>query len=347
MVSAGGGPSLARTDRAQSRSGAAFAVLAALLAAVAPTARAQEAVVEEDAGDLGTLTEESRGVPVDGVHPVRLRFESRFIAKSDFGEADASFYRPRGQLRVTAPVSEDTAFRLVAEGSALFSDWDGFTDLFDLGPVRRDPFGTLIASELSLQGRHALGSSSWLAQSEQWALLGEGSLSSQLEEGADFDDSLAGGGSLALEYRIPDRLDLVAGAGVGSRLDKDDVRILPVVSAIWYATQRLRLRAHMHGARIDYELTEDVKLFARAQVRSRRYRLERRAGPTGKGTLRERMIPAGLGVVWKLDRRLRMSAFAGAVFDHEFRAYDSDRNRIDSIDSGAAPFFEIRLDLRP
>ena len=331
---------------------AAVAVAAIALVVSAVPARAQVAsngdAEEENFGELTTLVDQPHDASQRRVlYPVRLRFDSRFIVDSDFGSTDATFYNPRGQLRLTVPVAEGTALRFFAEGDALISDWDGTTDLFDLGPTSSDPFDTLYSGGLLLQGVHVVGHSSLLADSEEWAVVGAGRVSSSFESGADFDDSITGGGSIGVSYHVDDKVEIVTGVSVSSRLDRNNVRVMPLLSFAWQATDRLRIRGSASGARIDFDLNDTVRLFARARIQTERYRLDRRPGLTGAGTVRDRSIPVGLGVLWKFHERLRLSLFGGVVAYHQIRTYDGNRDTIRSITSDPAPVFEIRIDLRP
>jgi hypothetical protein len=317
----------------------------------APPARAQGAPdegAEEEIFDLATLVDQPHDPSEDRVlYPVRLRFDSSFFVDSDFGSTDVTFYNPRGQLRLTVPVAEGTWLRFFAAGEALISDWDGTTDLFNLGPTSSDPFDTLYSGGLLLQGAHVVGHSSLLADSEEWAVVGAGRVSSDFESGADFDDSITGGGSIGVSYHVEDKIEIVTGVSVSSRLDKNSVRIAPLFSFAWHVTDRWRIRGNASGARVDFDLTDSVRLFARARIQNERYRLDRRPGPTGAGTVRDRSIPVGLGVLWKFHQRLRLSLFGGVVAYHQIRTYDGNRNRIRSIKSDPAAVFEIRIDLRP
>jgi hypothetical protein len=331
---------------------AVVAVAAIALVVIAPPARAQvasdEEAEEENFDDLTALVDQ----PYDtsqgrALYPVRLRFDSRFIVDSDFGSTDATFYNPRGQFRLTVPVAERTSFRFFAGGDALISDWDGTTDLFNLGPTSSDPLDTLYSGDLLLQGAHVVGHSSLLADSEEWAVVGVGRASSSFESGADFEDSITGGGSIGVSYHVDDKVEIVTGVSVSSRLDKNSVRVMPLLSFAWHVTDRVRIRGSTSGARVDFDLTDTVRLFARARIRNERYRLDRRPGPTGAGTVRDRSIPVGLGVWWEFHERLRLSLFGGVVAYHQIRTYDGDRDGIRSITSDPAPFFEIRIDLRP
>jgi hypothetical protein len=300
-----------------------------------------------EAPDLATLPEDAEAAPKGRArHPLHVRLESLFVPHSDFGSAEASFYEPSGELRLSAPLGERTAARLVVEGAALFSDWDGDTDLFDLGPSGGDAFDTLVSGGLKLQGQRFLGGPGWLAEDERWSLLGEARIAADLEEGAEFDEAITGGGSLGIGYELPDRLDVLLGAGLQTRLDRDGPGVMPVVSITWWPIPPLRLRAYTHGVRIDYDVSEKLRLFARMRLQSKRYRLETRPGPTGQGTLRERRLPVGLGVLWKHSEGLEVGLFGGVVAWHQLRAYDSDRDRIDSESADPAPLFELRIDWR-
>ncbi len=294
---------------------------------------------DEQTPDLHML-EEVPALAPQGI-PVKIRFRSdtRFVVGSDFGASDANLYWPRGYLQIGVPLSERAAVRLRLSGGAALYDFDGSTDLFGVGPSSRQPFDNLYSGTLALEGRYRL--------TEAWALYAQGVAAARWEEGGAFDDSIMGGGGLAVGFQIPDRFKLILGGGLKSRLDRSSLRAYPLVDLEWMISDAWKLRIHGPGAALEYSFNDAFRVFLRGQMTSRRYRLDDRPGPVGRGTVRDRQIPVGLGFHWVVNRNFRIGVSAGVMAQHKIKVRDSNRNTIGSISADPAPYLELRIDLRP
>ncbi len=312
--------------------------LGLLVAALPEPSVAQ--VEYDQAPDFHTLEEvpaltPSRGGPLE----IRLRSDTRFVVDSDFGASDATLYWPRGSVRVGVPLSERAAVRFRVNGGATVYDFDGTTNLFGLGPSSGDPFDGLYAGSIAAESVYRA--------SETWAFFVQGFVDAQWEGGAAFDDSISGGGGLAVGYQIPDRFDLIVGVGLKSRLDRSGPRPYPLIDLEWTIDDTWRLRSHGQGLVLEYAINDAFKMFLRGRVETRRYRLDNRLGPANRGTVRDRQIPVGLGIHWMVNRNLRVVAIAGVMAYHQLKVRNRSRDTIRSISADPAPYFEVRINLRP
>jgi len=322
--------------------GAARARWLALIVGLQLGALGQLASAEDEYGEAPNLQPleqlpdlERRGIPVS----IRLRSDTRFVFGSDFGSADANLYWPRGSLQVGVPLSKRAAVRFRLNGGAAVYDFDGTTDLFGLGATSGDPFGDLYSSEFAVEGAYRLN--------ETWALLAQGLAAARWEEDAQFDDAISGGGGLAIGYRMGERLDMILGAGLKSRLDRSSPSVYPLVDIEWMIDERWKLRVHGAGIALEYRVGDTLKLFLRGALESRTYRLEDQLGPASRGTVRDRQLPVGVGFRWVIHRRFRIGAAAGVMVEHKLKVRDRSRSTIASISADPAPYFEVRIDLRP
>ena len=299
------------------------------------------AQVEYDqAPDLHTLEEVPALKPSPGI-PLALRFrsETRFVVDSDFGASDATLYWPRGGVRVGVPLSERAAVYFRVNGGATIYDFDGTTNLFGLGPSSGDPFDELYAGSIAVDGVYRAN--------ETWAFFAQGFVDARWEDGASFDDSISGGGGLAVGYQIPNRFDLIVGVGLKSRFDRSGPRPYPRIDLEWTIDDTWRLRSHGRGLVLEYALNDVFKMFLSGRVESRKYRLDNRLGPASRGTVRDRQIPVGLGFHWMVNRNLRVVAVAGVMAYHQLKVRNRSRDTIRSISADPTPYFEVRIDLRP
>ena len=276
-----------------------------------------------------------KGIPIE----LRVRSDTRFIVGSNFGPADANLYWPRGSVRIGVPLSKRAAVRFRINGGAAVYDFDGTTNFFDLGPSSADPFDNLYSGAFAVEGVYRM--------TEKWALFMQGFTGASWEDGADFGDSISGGGGLALGYRIPDRLELVLGVGLKSRLDRSGPRPYPLIDLEWMINDNWKLRSHGQGLALEYKFNDELKVFVRGRVAARRYRLDHRPGDANRGTVRDRQIPVGVGFRWVANQHIRIGAVAGVMAYHQLRVRDTNRDTIRSLSADPAPYFELRIDLRP
>jgi hypothetical protein len=305
--------------------------------------------------DLG-MAQETRGSEfpdldeqVGVLDYVKLRFTmaERYVGETDFGAFSATSHQPEGRLRVTLPLAKNAALRLMGGFRALLYDFDGPTDFFELGTASGEPFGDLYNWDLRGQVGYLLPEDWTLfSDDERWALLVQGGARSSWESGSEWQDGLRGGGSLAVGYRLGDRLEVAAGLTIGTGLLDGDVGFGPLIEFDWRICERWRLKSYGTGLQLEFDVIPDLTLFTRARIESSSFRLAERPGGVGKGSLRVRQVPVGLGVEWSPWEFLRLRFIAGAVALNKLRVKDEDGDGLGSETSDVAPYFSLRVDLR-
>ena len=278
---------------------------------------------------------------------LRVRFSGadRFTSTADFGAFETSSHQPGGRLRIDVPVASDALLRLVANGHALLYDVDGSTSAFLPG----DRFGDFYAWNITLRGAYLVDESITLfSEDERWGMLIQGGAAAAWEDGSDMDDGVRGMGSFAVGYRLGERLELIAGVSVRSRLAGGGVSIRPLVEFDWQINQAWRLRSLGLGLQLERILNDDLTVFARVRLEGSSYRLADRGGEVGKGIFRSRQLPAGLGIRWRISPSWRVRLMAGAVAYHQLRIKDDDRDTVES-ETASSPqaFVSLRVDFRP
>jgi hypothetical protein len=293
--------------------------------------------------------ERSAGRKLKDLIRVRLKLESRFVPETDFDGFDATLYRPSARLKVTVPVSKRAALRLVASAETSVYDFDDVDpDPFGIGAMGGEPFDDLHNLGFRLQGGYRFDDLRLFSEREHWSILGEASIRAAWEDGSPIDRGLRQGGGLAVGYKLGDFLEIAVGAGVSTRLVKSGVSVSPRLEVDWKISDTWRILSYGQGAQVEYKVNNELVLFARGRIESRRYRLDRRPGAVGRGSIRDQQIPAGLGVRWQIGRHLRLTGVAGAIAHHQFKIRDRNGDSIGSTVTGdPAPYFELRFDLRP
>jgi hypothetical protein len=313
----------------------------------APAALANRQIDEPDA-TLEQAEQDAEAARSYGEHvEVRLRSGSEFVIGSDFGEFDATSSHPGGHVKLTLPVARNAALRLVARGSAVLTDFeDVSTNLFGT-PTLSDPFGDLYTTSFEMQGGLRPGWSGLFSEDERWTLVAETSARSRWEEGASFGASTSLGGALGVGYQIGDWLEVIAGAAVSTQVLGGGVSIHPIVELDWHFADRWRLRTRGRGGQLEVDLGEDWTAFVSGRLETRSYLTADRGPGQGEGRLRDRSVPVGLGLRWRMNEIVDLTLTGGALLRREMRAEDEDGRDLGHVRAGPTPYLGIALDLRP
>jgi hypothetical protein len=314
--------------------------LLALLALAAPATAAAQETREYDLPDL----DEPPGV--GDLVQTRLTLADRFVASSDFGSFDVVSNQPEARLRVQLPLSESSVLRLMATARAQFHDFDGVSDLFGTGPTSEDPFETLLDLRMRVLYGHWLPRSWTLfSERERWAAIVQGGVGSAYEVDASVGDGLRGGGGVGFFYRLGRRLELAAGVRVGAERLDSGVSVSPFLEFDWRISRQWRLKSYGLGLQLERLLSERLRLIARARLESSSYRLDHRGDPIGRGEVRVRQLPVGLGLRWDVLPHLRVTALAGAVAYNQLRVRNEDEDTLSKSRADASPYVSLRLDV--
>ncbi len=313
----------------------------ALVLIAAPHAAHGQETREHDYPDL------DREVGVLKHVQLRLGLANRFIGQADFGSFDVNSYQPEGRLKLTVPLARNAGVRLLGTGRVILYDFDGASDLAGDSPASEKPFESLNSWTLRLQGAYLLDEDATLfADEERWSILVDAFGKARWEGGSDLSEGLTWGGTLGLGYTLAERLEVAAGISIGTRLLGNGVGVSPFVEFDWSINDDWLLRSYGLGLQLERVLTERLRLFVRARLEGRSYRLDDRGGAIGRGKIQVRQLPAGLGFRWDLARRFRLTAAVGAIAYHRLRVKSEDNDTIGSATADPSPYVMIRFDLR-
>jgi hypothetical protein len=322
----------------------ALVAAAALLGLLPAVALAQE-TREYDLPDLEQSVREEPSLR--DLIKVRLKASNRFVGPSDFGDYSATSYQPEFRAKVTAPLAENAGIRLMGTGRILHYDFDGSSADLGIANASDGPFDDLYAWTVRLQGAYLLDEDWTLfSDRERWSLLMDSFVRASWEKGADMSESVGGGGSLALGYRLGKKFELALGASLRTKLRTGELALAPLAEFDWRINRQWKISSQGLGLQVERRLGERFTLFSRARLESSSYLLGGRAGGVGDTYLGLRQLPAGLGLWWNVGRHLRVTTLGGVMAMHRLRVYDSDNRRIDSDSAAPSPYFLIRFDLR-
>ena len=278
---------------------------------------------------------------------VRVRLESEFIPEAglDADDSDVSLIKPGVRGRIRVPIGRRASSQLRGAFSSSRYDVDGAPGLFadcPSCPVPDEFYSASLAAEAALllnPGGHLL------FEGERWGLLGGGFGRARWEPGA-FDDSLTGGGEVGIGYELPDRLRAAIGVRVETALDGGTPSISPSGTFRWDVTHELRLRNRGFGLQL--ELRERrFEVFLAGYRASDSFLFHSRSGAPTDMVFKDHQWLTGAGVEWKLFRRLRVVAEAGAVVERELSLRARGEGTLTKITGDPSPYANLRLELRP
>jgi hypothetical protein len=186
---------------------------------------------------------------------------------------------------------------------------------------------------------------------ERWTVFLAPSVGFNLEQGADFSDSLRGGLVLSAGYAW-DR-DRVVGVGAGAFYGLEDTSVFPALLVRWRFGERwfvgnpFRISpAGPAGLEVAYHPGRRWELGLGGGYRTNRFRLDKNAvSPNGIGEVQ------GLPIYARVSRRLgktwRVDAYAGAIFDGEIKLDDQGGNYVAASDYDTQPVLGIILNRIP
>jgi len=312
--------------------GTATRTLAVLVCACFGTAPLGAAWAEDDVLGSG-LDYKTLFQQVGEIRP-RLYLDSRASPDGALDGSEVSWVRAGVRVRVPLAVSKQVGLQLTTGASYAGFDFKGDGG-FSNGAPSGSTLDDFVHTEFRVGGRYLL--------TEDWALLGMSFVTSRFEWGADFGDGLRVGGALAAARQFFDRLTLALGVGLRSRLDEGGVSVEPYVQAEWKINETWKLETRGTGLRLTTRASEAFRVFAFGDFDGDRYRLKDRGPGVGKGSFRHRRVPVGIGFEWRPQPWLRIGGDAGAIAWQQFRVYDDDDERIDTVSSdGPAAFFSWR-----
>lgn len=278
---------------------------------------------------------------------VRLWLDSRFQPAADVGDTEVSLIEPGATLRVQAPLGRRVGFQLITSFRNSRYDVEDESTLFDACDGTCPSPDEFYASWVVAQAAVLLNDGRYLLRDgERWALLVEALGRARWEPGA-FENSLTGGGGLALGYEIPHHLRITLGAQVETSLDGGDVSVSPVVAFRWDVADWLRFRNRGFGLQLELDVSRNLELFLAGYRDSSRFRLESRPGLPSGASFRDRQWLVGGGVEWRPWRLLGLGVEAGAVVDRRLSIRARGEGTLDEANADLSPYVGVRLELRP
>ncbi len=321
--------------------------LAALLAAAC--LGASPALAQETPPDQPQTVEEAAGRP--GANEVTLSLQGGFVYDFETDlrgvDSEVSIARTVGEVGIDFPEANGWRISLSLRGEFSNYDFSGDPLLAGLDDNRFEDFWTAGASVSAIY-----------SFDNQWTAIFSGFAAASLESGADFGDSITGGGIIGAGYQFNRNLFIGGGLLVTTRLE-DDPRFIPALQIRWNINDRLTFSTTGAGRAVTpvtggfgAQLAADLdeagtwKLVGFAAFQGREYRLDDDGDVLGEGVLRDDSVAVGVGFNWAPSRNVELAFGGGLVVYREFELLDEGGHELDDIEADASPFVGLRLTVR-
>lgn len=264
------------------------------------------------------------------------RAQHAFRADLDDSAGEVGVTRAGADVALLIPVGEKLRISAGLDFEASFYDWDSPDNVVP-GSGSRDPWDEVYSVTLSLSATYLLN--------DNWSIFGGGFVNSSGESGADFSDTITGGGFIGIGYSFSPELTIQGGIGVRSRLE-DDERFFPVIGVQWKISEQFSLRTEGPGLRITYAASDEWSFYLRGAYEDREFRLADDNRTVPDGVVRDQSVPIGLGVEWHAVEGLSIGLEAGAIVWQEYDIQSRSGRTLNEIETDPAPYIGLRIDYR-
>jgi hypothetical protein len=262
--------------------------------------------------------------------PIRLLARQE-IEWGDFG-TDVVTFRSTVRAEMRFPIAKNFGGALSARFGVTNTDFSGSNGFLNTGRTSGDPWDELYDFSLRLRTRYIIN--------DTWGLVFAGTMISRWEDGASFGDGQKQGGAVGVTYDLGDRLSLVAGVSVDSRIVGGGVKVNPFGAISYQINDVHSLKSHGLGLLLRSRWNEAITTYFYGTIRGRRWRLDdRNDGVVDKGSLRDRKVPIGVGVRWKFGDGWRLRADLAVIVYRQLKVTDDDDDKVDTKTADAPGVF--------
>jgi hypothetical protein len=165
---------------------------------------------------------------------------------------------------------------------------------------------------------------------EKWSAFASADLTCSVEEGADWEKGLTGGGIVSARRQVATNFAYSVGLFFRKRLEEDPLGF-PIPGIEWQITKRLGLRT-AQGMTFDYALDERKRwvMDLAGRYEGREFRLDKR-GPISEGVVADRRVPVQLGIHFRPNPGIQVHVYGGWVVWQEYKTMDEDGNGLSVV----------------
>ena len=298
------------------------------LIALTPFAACAQGVDQESTTEAQLTTAELEAgageVTTDTERPIRyyLEFDAILGTEANLNDGDGSISVSRlgAEGGIVLPVFENATLTFSLGEEVSFYDFDN-SGLVPGGGG--DPIDTVY--ETQINGYFSI------QPNLRWTLFAGGQVTSTLESGADFSDSIAWGVFGGATYNFSRTFSLGGGALVRQNLE-DGVIVIPTVLLRWQIAPRWTLSNEgLPGLQLTYKANDELSLFAKGQYEYREFRLAE-DGLIPSGIIQDQRVPVTVGVIWSPNPRIEFVGGVGLTVWNRYETEDSGGNNLAGTD---------------
>lgn len=242
--------------------------------------------------------------------------------------------RAGGDISIGGEVADDLRLTFSIDGEANWYDFGGSTNLI---PGDDDPWDDLYEVGIGMTGIYSID--------KEWSIFGGAFVRSGFEPGADFGETIYGGGLLGVGFKITEDLSIRIGGGASTQLE-DDVRFFPAIGVDWIISKQLSLRSDGLGLRLEAKLSDEFSVYLAGRFESRQFRLDKDRGSLDNGVVRDERVPISVGVVWSPCSTATVSLEGGVVAYQQYEVLNANGVERGDDETDPAAFVGGRIELK-
>jgi hypothetical protein len=186
---------------------------------------------------------------------------------------------------------------------------------------------------------------------DNWTAFLIPSIRSTGESGAEFSDTVTGGGFTGVSYKFSDRLTIGPGIGVFTQLE-ESTSIFPVLIVNWKITDKLSLETGRGlaatlgpGLTLNYKATPKLRLGVGGRYEKLRFRLDK-DGTVADGIGEDSSFPLFANATYNINRKSSVSLVAGLETGGELKVENNKGHSIIEESSDPGVFTGITFKAR-
>lgn len=186
---------------------------------------------------------------------------------------------------------------------------------------------------------------------EHWVVYGGPAFRFSAESGASWGDAKQGGGLIAVNYIMNDKLSFGGGLFGMSQIE-DSFRVLPILTANWKFADNWKLNLGFtdlatsgYGVGVSWDCSPELQLTFGGQMNRARFRIDGN-GPTAGGVGQDQSVMLTVAATWSPIKMFSGTAFIGIAAGGELRLENSTGHKLYSQNYDPTPIMGLTAALR-
>jgi hypothetical protein len=186
---------------------------------------------------------------------------------------------------------------------------------------------------------------------EHWLVYGGPAFRFSAESGAGWDNAKQGGGLIAVNYIMNDKLSFGGGLFGMSQIE-NSFQVLPILTANWMFADNWKLNLGFtdvatagYGLGVSWDCCKDWQLTFGGQMNKARFRIDGN-GATSDGVGQDQSVTLTVAATWSPNKTISGTAFVGIAAGGELRLENSTGRKLYSQNYDPAPILGLKADVR-